>query len=648
MKKEKKNSIRKIIHFPKNIGPKAFVKLGFLFIFFLVIPALSIFLIVKTPRPGIIATYYNTFNWSGQPVFVRHEDIVDLSTYRDANKRLLLPSTNFSIAWNGWIRIDDDGDYHVSTISDDGSSVLIDDELVVDNGGFHGLAEVQKEVFLTKGMHKITVYYFNGSDSYDFSFRIAKDYEKRPEQPLSPSVFFLRPLSKTTEFLTRYQGILPLGCLLSLGLGVLTWKYDRRMLESILYARPVTWVLVGFSISYLLFFVRPVFLNPVEVMQFSKYVPALSSIGADFRKMRERGEAWLIEKKSPYVIAENQKPPFATVFSSPLIFLNFPTGYNIMVLSIVACFVFMTLILPGLIAKEKWWHPVIVLCFITGVFSYNLQFELERGQTNVIAAFLCFCAIYLYHSHHRYRYVAYVLFSMSIQLKLYPAIFIVMFVRDWRDWKNNIKRVFGLGVFNVLALFILGPRIFLDFIDEVTRHIMHPQIWVGNHSIQAFVRFISETMIEKYHHEEWKWLDQYSDVVQLALLVILGFCLFLLIFQAYWQKSTGINPYLLVACTIGAALIPSVSHDCKLSILVAPMAIMLSDESFSQRAARIRWRPLFILLIGVMSFAYSTILFSYTNKPLLLGNNLPALLVILVTTTIFSLIFKSGDPQISR
>ncbi len=64
----------------------------------------------------------------------------------------------------------------------------------------------------------------------------------------------------------------------------------------------------------------------------------------------------------------------------------------------------------------------------------------------LIAFSLCVAAICIFHRKPKYRWFAYLLFSISVQLKLYPAIFVFTLIEDFTDWKNNIKRIVGLGI----------------------------------------------------------------------------------------------------------------------------------------------------------------------------------------------------------
>jgi hexosaminidase len=70
-------------------------------------------------------------------------------------------TTGFGIIYTGYIRIDNDGVYGFATSSDDGSTLLVDDQLVVDNDGKHPNGAKNGAIALQKGYHKFTLKYFN-------------------------------------------------------------------------------------------------------------------------------------------------------------------------------------------------------------------------------------------------------------------------------------------------------------------------------------------------------------------------------------------------------------------------------------------------------------------------------------------------------
>ena len=70
-------------------------------------------------------------------------------------------SPQFGVIYTGFFRVSADGDYGFSTLSANGSVLMIDDQIVVDNDGKHRLYEQGGVVPLQKGFHKLTLKYFN-------------------------------------------------------------------------------------------------------------------------------------------------------------------------------------------------------------------------------------------------------------------------------------------------------------------------------------------------------------------------------------------------------------------------------------------------------------------------------------------------------
>src|SRR5690606_38987841 len=70
---------------------------------------------------------------------------------------------SYGIRYSGYIQIDDAGNYDFFTWSDDGSKLYIDGNQVVNNDNDHGDQERKGTVYLTTGLHDITVlFYENG------------------------------------------------------------------------------------------------------------------------------------------------------------------------------------------------------------------------------------------------------------------------------------------------------------------------------------------------------------------------------------------------------------------------------------------------------------------------------------------------------
>ncbi len=223
----------------------------------------------------------------------------------------------------------------------------------------------------------------------------------------------------------------------------------------------LTWCISGFLLSYLLFFVLPVFLLG-ETMHLPASVPALAPIGSDLKEIMAFVQASLVPGGTPY-IRTAKYPPLTYLLLRPLLVLQPHARYVLFSLISLICYVVATWFFPLKSGRATRATPQLMLVFATGLISYGFQFELERGQFNVIVACLVYAAIWIFHSGKGKEIWAYVLFSLSVQLKLYPLVFIVLFVHDWGDWKRNLARFSYLGLANFGLFFVLGPRVLLGF-----------------------------------------------------------------------------------------------------------------------------------------------------------------------------------------
>jgi hypothetical protein len=191
---------------------------------------------------------------------------------------------------------------------------------------------------------------------------------------------------------------------------------------------------------------------------------------------------------------------------------------------------------------------------------------------------------------------------------------VVLFVRNWANWCKNLTRIFGLLTVNVGLLFIFGVGIFQDFLDALVRE-SGSNLWIGNHSIRAFVLLAPLP---------------YKSAFQFLLLGVVVGCLGLIMFHSFRQRLTQFNVPLFLGCTVAALLIPSVSNDYKLTLLTVAMSVAFPHSLSILSGLKRMFSGLLLLIIA---FAYGSTLYSFTNKPLLFKNNLPALLIILCEWT---------------
>ncbi|MEE4116913.1 MAG: FN3 associated domain-containing protein [Marinilabiliaceae bacterium] len=84
------------------------------------------------------------------------------------------------LVFEGYLKIEDARVYRLSLNSDDGSRLILNDEVIVENNGIHGMREQSSVQALGKGYHKIRIEYFQGTGGIGLEFNIwDKDAGKR-------------------------------------------------------------------------------------------------------------------------------------------------------------------------------------------------------------------------------------------------------------------------------------------------------------------------------------------------------------------------------------------------------------------------------------------------------------------------------------
>ena len=408
----------------------------------------------------------------------------------------------------------------------------------------------------------------------------------------------------------------------------------NQITTRILLLPAYSWILLGFLITYILLFIFPVFFNMDHRIDYlTRYIPEIKPIGRDLIYATSGIENWL-SGKGFYDIRNLNYPPLYAVVFSPFLLLKYPTTFYVMTAITILSTIVSSLILTSLMVKNKD-RTILIFFFLTSIFSYGMQFELERGQFNIFAFTLSFLAIYIFHRHYQFRYLAYLLISVAIQLKLYPVIFTLMLVKNWRDWKNNILRFAGLGIFNISLLFVLGFRTFVDFINTMLTLFGSEWTRPYNHSLTSFVRDLSTTGFGILQPDTVAMIKEKSALIGFVLSLYYIICLIIVIGRAYKNNDNGVNLDLFLVCTIGAMILPSLSIDYKLPLLSPAIALALSYNP--QRNHKIR-RIITVILLVVISIAYSYTLFSFVHRPALLANSFPLLMVILTAITLLNIV----------
>ncbi|MCH2059207.1 MAG: chitobiase/beta-hexosaminidase C-terminal domain-containing protein [Verrucomicrobiales bacterium] len=132
---------------------------------------------VKILDLGVSYKYYEG-SWAALPDFSQLKPIktgiTDDFTLAVADK-----TDGYALAFTGYLDVREPGLYTFQTTSDDGSALLVDGQLIVDNNGIHAPVTKSGEVQLRKGWRRIDVFFFEGGGGEALSVQY-----KGPDIPL--------------------------------------------------------------------------------------------------------------------------------------------------------------------------------------------------------------------------------------------------------------------------------------------------------------------------------------------------------------------------------------------------------------------------------------------------------------------------------
>jgi len=126
------------------------------------------FRILQNPENhGLSYTVYEKDDMRLLPDFSTLQPTNRGHTLEISSNDLELTRRNFVAAvMEGYIRIDEPGEYTFYLASDDGSKLYINGREVVDNDGDHGVIEKSGRITLEEGFHEIRVEWFNAGGGY--------------------------------------------------------------------------------------------------------------------------------------------------------------------------------------------------------------------------------------------------------------------------------------------------------------------------------------------------------------------------------------------------------------------------------------------------------------------------------------------------
>jgi hypothetical protein len=255
--------------------------------------------------------------------------------------------------------------------------------------------------------------------------------------------------------------------------------------------------------------------------------------------------------------------------------------------------------------------PLFCLLSFWLVTSYGFLFSIERGNFDIYTGLAAITGLWMMVRRPSSVWLQVLCFSIAAHLKVYPAILFVLVV-----WKHGWKSLLPLGVVNLVLLLSLGPANVVNFVRSVTGAVEAPYIWVGNHSAAAFGALVNNYLGER----GLGWVPPW-----LFYLLPIGLWIFgcLLLVRRGYSNAGAIWLYALSVPMMN--LMPATSHDYKLVLLAAPLALSLLFVTWEFAASGRLVRLLQIVAVGALA---AMLALAYTRLPTVLEDKYPFILAL--------------------
>jgi len=350
-------------------------------------------------------------------------------------------------------------------------------------------------------------------------------------------------------------------------------------------------------------------------------VPALKTVGNDFKAGLYEPGSLLWKGQSPYIIS--QYPPLPSVIGMFFALLSYPVAYLIQILilfglNIVTLWIVVNIICAVCRQGIEWADDVIrgspytlfALVLFMDLTSYGFDFSIERGNYDIYAHFFAVLGLWLLVTKPGHVWLPVLAISLAVHCKLYPVVLFIIII-----WRYGWKCLMPIVVTNALLLLMLGPANLLCFVDKQWLLIQEPYLWIGNHSARSFTQTVLIPLGVSSH-----WVSWGVTALPVVIWLVGAFLL--------WKRGYHVRHAMLffMLSVPLMCVLPSTSNDYKLVILYAPCLMLLAGLLFNYIQEG-RWRDLLMIAVLLVAMGFLSSSF-YLIPPLWLQNKYPFILLI--------------------
>lgn len=343
-------------------------------------------------------------------------------------------------------------------------------------------------------------------------------------------------------------------------------------------------VLLGFSFSILYHYIQGILLEKPYPANTFLFLPKYFL--TDFRDVYVESM-----ELNPYIGKHSAQFPFMVLLGK--IFSFFPSYLSILIFYIIGIAILSYFAVKYLRFGSGYASAtsIFIICFL----SYPFLISVDRGNFE----FLLFIFLLVFLSlFEREKYLWSTLpLAMAIGMKLYPAIFLFLFVSEkkWKEFFLTCGLVFALSITSLLLfkggiylniMYLLQMSNFSDnhLFTEFTSILPGTKIQRGV-SILSLIKIfqgINGSIPSKF------WTDNFKIIyMMIATLIGVGVTLHVTLKQKYFWKKVAILVFLTL-------LLPPLSGDYKLIHIFLPLFFYVNTDQKS------KWDYVYIFLFGLL------------------------------------------------
>ena len=327
---------------------------------------------------------------------------------------------------------------------------------------------------------------------------------------------------------------------------------------------------------------------------------------------------------TPSSLPASNYPPFAHVFLLPLTFASYDFAVAIFIVLSISI-----IIIP--ISRSLLWlsKPMLIAVLVGGVvFTYPMLMIVDRGNIQGITTGFCLVGLWFFLGQ-KYK-VAAVMIAFAAALKIYPILFMFIFLR-----RRKFREFFiGCGMAALLTLGALASFRgglksnvigFVGGLSNFTGGTANPEVLIPrNHSLSALLSFV-------YLNFAFGNLDLSLALLENFVIVLVIIAAFLSIVSTRWLYINE-NQLILLICIV-ICLVPAITYGYVLSVFFMVLLHLFDERTDLSDSPK--WYPHFLVMVLAALFTAKGIPIRYVFQATI-GTVVNPMLMLLLAIAVFS------------